>query len=418
MISAYPPPSLFLTCFSHGRHKFFKKKDICAPRKVYPSQAEAEKDGMFSGDINEFLEYSVLLVEGSDILPPPYAMRQPTDNSEEEDWYDTDTTDLFVPSVEDLGGARFSVGQELQMRTRPDSSKSQAPFMAVVITKERMVGEGGVLYDVTAKEEGGRSFKYVRPSRLRKSPIWEIGSVGLHPVQPTAHKVNSIVSAFEVENSSYEQIFSRKELTKIKNLSKEKVVAWNLSTGQPDHIIGVDSAMHSFGGISVSGSYVARRSGKGGVQVWMLNEGTEFEKAKGKGEIPTELNITPGTARRYAVIKSKVGVSPLLSHLECDEFVPKVSKSQKKLSVGIKISSRYRDGNAWYDGIISRINTDGSYDIKYDDGDRESKVPKNRIKIRGDSSLSSTTSQYQLSASEAYARCVSLSAKSRPASIS
>ena len=87
------------------------------------------------------------MVEGSTVLPPTFAMSLPTEKYEGGDEYQTTSSysDLFVPAPEDLGTARFSVGDELQMRNRPEPAPGhqKPPFVAVKITKERSLEGGG-----------------------------------------------------------------------------------------------------------------------------------------------------------------------------------------------------------------------------------------------------------------------------------
>ena len=53
---------------------------------------------------------------------------------------------------------------------------------------------------------------------------------------------------------------------------------------------------------------------------------------------------------------------------------------QGRLEEGMKVSARYRGKSRYYPGIISRDNRDGTYDINYDDGDREMGVRAELIK--------------------------------------
>ena len=63
-----------------------------------------------------------------------------------------------------------------------------------------------------------------------------------------------------------------------------------------------------------------------------------------------------------------------------------ISKSQfdadsdSLLSRGTRVEARYRGKSKWYKGKILRANTDGTYDIEYDDGDVERRVAKSLIR--------------------------------------
>ena len=51
-----------------------------------------------------------------------------------------------------------------------------------------------------------------------------------------------------------------------------------------------------------------------------------------------------------------------------------------RLEEGMKVEARYRGASRYYPGKISRDNRDGTYDINYDDGDREMGVREELIK--------------------------------------
>jgi hypothetical protein len=42
--------------------------------------------------------------------------------------------------------------------------------------------------------------------------------------------------------------------------------------------------------------------------------------------------------------------------------------------VGEKVEAKFRDGSKWFKGRISRANRDGTYDVTYEDGDKEEAV--------------------------------------------
>merc|ERR1719230_1009739 len=60
--------------------------------------------------------------------------------------------------------------------------------------------------------------------------------------------------------------------------------------------------------------------------------------------------------------------------------------SSKKLEQGDKVEARHGDGSKWYPGTITRCRLNGSYDIRYDDGDREQGVKADFVRgLDGDS---------------------------------
>merc|ERR1719230_2314741 len=54
--------------------------------------------------------------------------------------------------------------------------------------------------------------------------------------------------------------------------------------------------------------------------------------------------------------------------------------SSKKLEQGDKVEARHGGGSKWYPGTITRCRLNGSYDIHYDDGERETGVEKGMIR--------------------------------------
>jgi len=47
----------------------------------------------------------------------------------------------------------------------------------------------------------------------------------------------------------------------------------------------------------------------------------------------------------------------------------------------LRVEARWRGGMRWYPGVIAKTNTDGTYDVLYDDGDTEYHLDKARIRI-------------------------------------
>src|SRR6185312_6509208 len=47
------------------------------------------------------------------------------------------------------------------------------------------------------------------------------------------------------------------------------------------------------------------------------------------------------------------------------------------------IEALFRGGSKWFSGVIDKVNRDGTYDIRYDDGDREPSVPTEKIRVKG-----------------------------------
>lgn len=52
-----------------------------------------------------------------------------------------------------------------------------------------------------------------------------------------------------------------------------------------------------------------------------------------------------------------------------------------KYSVGDAVTAKFRD-DQWYPAFVERVNNDGTYAVKYTDGDRQTRVPADRLRRR------------------------------------
>lgn len=53
----------------------------------------------------------------------------------------------------------------------------------------------------------------------------------------------------------------------------------------------------------------------------------------------------------------------------------------KNLQLNNKVEGKYKNGNGWYPGIITKINKNFTYNILYSDKDKEENVPLENIRI-------------------------------------
>jgi hypothetical protein len=70
----------------------------------------------------------------------------------------------------------------------------------------------------------------------------------------------------------------------------------------------------------------------------------------------------------------------------------KAISTSARVEEGCKVEANYRGKGKWYPGKIGREHADGTFDIAYDDGESESRVSKENIRIVGAGVLSSLTS--------------------------
>jgi hypothetical protein len=55
-----------------------------------------------------------------------------------------------------------------------------------------------------------------------------------------------------------------------------------------------------------------------------------------------------------------------------------------ELTEGAAVESRHGGQTKWYSGVVDQVNGDGSYAVLYDDGDKEPEVRRYRIRCKGD----------------------------------
>lgn len=53
----------------------------------------------------------------------------------------------------------------------------------------------------------------------------------------------------------------------------------------------------------------------------------------------------------------------------------------------MRVSGNFHNEGTYYPGVISAVNADGTFDINYDDGDKEKGVPMARLRARGQPSF-------------------------------
>merc|ERR1719352_1286757 len=81
----------------------------------------------------------------------------------------------------------------------------------------------------------------------------------------------------------------------------------------------------------------------------------------------------------------------LIRKLADDSISPR--PSSENFREGDKVEARYRGREKYYPGKISRDRGDGTYDIAYDDGERETRVEGRLIRAKESSSSSSSSGE-------------------------
>ena len=94
-----------------------------------------------------------------------------------------------------------------------------------------------------------------------------------------------------------------------------------------------------------------------------------------------------------------------------DSYSKAVSPSKPR--VGDEIEARYKRGHKWYPGVIRAINRDGTYDIRYKDGDTERDVDPSLLRGEGGNSIDTFASSEEAAKEAGYSRGDTVEAKFR-----
>ena len=71
-------------------------------------------------------------------------------------------------------------------------------------------------------------------------------------------------------------------------------------------------------------------------------------------------------------------------------------KELSRLEEGAKVEANYRGRGKWYPGKIVRDRFDGTFDVDYEDGEKETRVDKDLIRLRDAGASSSSSSKARL----------------------
>ncbi|GMH68325.1 hypothetical protein TrRE_jg8544, partial [Triparma retinervis] len=60
-----------------------------------------------------------------------------------------------------------------------------------------------------------------------------------------------------------------------------------------------------------------------------------------------------------------------------------VDEEGREVEANYRVKEQFQNKSAWYEGVVAKVNKDGTYDVQYDDGDFEEGVEEVSIKVLG-----------------------------------
>jgi hypothetical protein len=57
------------------------------------------------------------------------------------------------------------------------------------------------------------------------------------------------------------------------------------------------------------------------------------------------------------------------------------SEPEPEVKVGSRVEALYQRGTVWYDAVVTKLRSDGTFDVLYDDGDTELRVKRKNIRV-------------------------------------
>ena len=95
---------------------------------------------------------------------------------------------------------------------------------------------------------------------------------------------------------------------------------------------------------------------------------------------PSSDGIAAGKLALFNIAQT-FGLGPAVKQLPAfRSLAPEGRKLSETYVVGQRLQGNWRGGGTWYDGSVTAVNSDNTYDIQYDDGDFEASVPADRVR--------------------------------------
>jgi PUB domain/EF-hand domain pair len=121
----------------------------------------------------------------------------------------------------------------------------------------------------------------------------------------------------------------------------------------------------------------------------------------GSAAVPMSTLSGSGISRKLLRLDNRAGLIRVSAHVEAAAAAAasdtKHASANKTYYAGDKIEARYKGRTRYYPGVIRRVNRDGTYDIDYDDGEKELSVDADLVRLlntsSGSSSMAATASK-------------------------
>ncbi|TMW67050.1 hypothetical protein Poli38472_012166 [Pythium oligandrum] len=246
------------------------------------------------------------------------------------------------PSDEDEG-PRFDVGDKVEAQFNGGDR-----FFKGTIQKRRADGTYDILYDDSEVElkVKGRMIRKYKPSSPKKAQ--------------SPRKDQDRKTSKESESSSSEASFSKGQKVEVK------------VKGSDGYVKGTVFRVYASGGCDVE-----------------LETG-ELEKQVPNDRIRSRAGTSPAKKPMMKSddepIRPKRPVSSTPRKPAVDSSSESSAPPAKKFRQGQKIEARYKGNDKYYPGVISRCRLNGTYDVDYDDGEKETAVKPDLIRAKESSS--------------------------------
>ena len=115
----------------------------------------------------------------------------------------------------------------------------------------------------------------------------------------------------------------------------------------------------------------------------------DFKGSSGRSRVPArfrdrQATVGGGTRRASSRERGSVGSRPRPTGVS-------TTSARSSYRMGETVEARYKNGSQYYQGNIVSVNSNGTYDIRYEDGDEEKRVPAYKIRRKAGAAASTSS---------------------------